>query len=140
MRLLKFQSIVFVDEISQNLLALIERVGASDVTALLQGPTGSGKEVLARLVHDFSARRNGPFIPVNCAALPENLAESLLFGHVKGSFTGATRDTEGFFSQADGGTLFLDEIGELQPLLQAKLLRVIQERESCPSVHRKRPK
>ncbi len=132
MRLLKFQSIVFVDEISQNLLALIERVGASDVTALLQGPTGSGKEVLARLVHDFSARRNGPFIPVNCAALPENLAESLLFGHVKGSFTGATRDTEGFFSQANGGTLFLDEIGELQPLLQAKLLRVIQEREVLP--------
>ena len=132
MRLLKFQSIVFVDEVSQNLLALIERVGASDVTALLQGPTGSGKEVLARLVHDFSARRNGPFIPVNCAALPENLAESLLFGHVKGSFTGATRDTEGFFSQADGGTLFLDEIGELQPLLQAKLLRVIQEREVLP--------
>ena len=132
MRLLKFQSIVFVDEISQNLLALIERVGASDVTALLQGPTGSGKEVLARLVNDFSARRNGPFIPVNCAALPETLAESLLFGHVKDSFTGATRDTEGFFSQADGGTLFLDEIGELQPLLQAKLLRVIQEREVLP--------
>lgn len=132
MRLLKFQSYVFVDELSQNLLALIERVGASDVTALLQGPTGSGKEVLARLVHDFSSRRGGPFIPVNCAALPESLAESLMFGHAKGSFTGATRDTDGFFSQANGGTLFLDEIGELQPLLQAKLLRAIQEREILP--------
>jgi two-component system response regulator FlrC len=98
----------------------------------LQGPTGSGKEVLARLIHDFSARRDGPFIPVNCAALPESLAESLLFGHVKGSFTGATKDTEGFFTQADGGTLFLDEIGELQPMLQAKLLRAIQEREVLP--------
>ena len=129
MRLLKFESYVFVDEISQNLLAMVERVGASDVTALLQGPTGSGKEVLARLVHDFSSRRDGPFIAVNCAALPESLAESLLFGHVKGSFTGATKDTEGFFRQADGGTLFLDEVGELQPLLQAKLLRVVQERE-----------
>lgn len=129
MRLLKFESYVFVDEISQNLLAMVERVGASDVTALLQGPTGSGKEVLARLVHDFSSRRDGPFIAVNCAALPESLAESLLFGHVKGSFTGATKDTEGFFCQADGGTLFLDEVGELPPLLQAKLLRVVQERE-----------
>jgi two-component system response regulator FlrC len=132
MRLLKLESFVFVDELSQNLLALVERVGASDVTALLQGPTGSGKEVLARLIHDFSARRDGPFVPVNCAALPESLAESLLFGHVKGSFTGATKDTEGFFTQADGGTLFLDEIGELQPMLQAKLLRVIQEREVLP--------
>ena len=131
-RLLKFESYVFVDETSQNLLALVERVGASDVTALLQGPTGSGKEVLARLTHDFSPRREGPFVPVNCAALPEDLAESLLFGHLKGSFTGATRDTEGFFRQAHRGTLFLDEIGELTPQLQAKLLRAIQEKEVLP--------
>ena len=131
-RLLKFESYVFVDETSQNLLALVERVGASDVTALLQGPTGSGKEVLARLMHDFSPRRGGPFVPVNCAALPEELAESLLFGHLKGSFTGATRDTAGFFRQAHRGTLFLDEIGELTTQLQAKLLRAIQEKEVLP--------
>ena len=107
LRLLKYESYVFVDETSQQLLALVERVGASEVTVLLQGATGSGKEVLARLAHDFSPRRDGPFIPVNCAALPENLAESLLFGHVRGAFTGATRNTEGFFTQAHGGTLFL---------------------------------
>ena len=82
LRLLKYESYVFVDETSQQLFALVERVGASEVTVLLQGATGSGKEVLARLAHDFSPRRDGPFIPVNCAALPENLAESLLFGHV----------------------------------------------------------
>ena len=94
-------------------LRLVERVGAAEVTALMCGPTGSGKEVLARLTHDFSPRRDGPFIPVNCAALPESLAESFLFGHAKGAFTGATKSTDGFFTQAQGGTLFLDEIGEL---------------------------
>ena len=132
LRLLKYESYVFVDETSQQLLALVERVGASEVTVLLQGATGSGKEVLARLAHDFSPRRDGPFVPVNCAALPENLAESLLFGHVRGAFTGATRNTEGFFTQAQGGTLFLDEVGELSPQLQAKLLRAIQEKEVLP--------
>ena len=132
LRLLKYESYVFVDETSQQLLALVERVGASEVTVLLQGATGSGKEVLARLAHDFSPRRDGPFVPVNCAALPENLAESLLFGHMRGAFTGATRNTEGFFAQAHGGTLFLDEVGELSPQLQAKLLRAIQEKEVLP--------
>ena len=131
-RLFKNDSYVFVDETSQHLLALVERVGASEVTALMHGPTGSGKEVLARLTHDFSPRRAGPFIPVNCAALPETLAESLLFGHTRGAFTGATRSTDGFFAQAHGGTLFLDEIGELTLPLQAKLLRAIQEREIIP--------
>ena len=131
-RLFKNDSYVFVDETSQHLLALVERVGASEVTALMHGPTGSGKEVLARLTHDFSPRRGGPFIPVNCAALPETLAESLLFGHTRGAFTGATRSTDGFFTQAHGGTLFLDEIGELTLPLQAKLLRAIQEREIIP--------
>ncbi len=131
-RLFKNDSYVFVDETSQHLLALVERVGASEVTALMHGPTGSGKEVLARLTHDFSPRRAGPFIPVNCAALPETLAESLLFGHTRGAFTGATRSTDGFFTQAHGGTLFLDEIGELTLPLQAKLLRAIQEREIIP--------
>ena len=132
LRLLKYESYVFVDETSQQLLALVERVGASEVTVLLQGATGSGKEVLARLAHDFSPRRDGPFVPVNCAALPENLAESLLFGHMRGAFTGATRNTEGFFTQAHGGTLFLDEVGELSPQLQAKLLRAIQEKDVLP--------
>lgn len=132
LRLLKNDSYVFVDETSQHLLALVERVGAAEVTALMCGPTGSGKEVLARLTHDFSPRRDGPFIPVNCAALPESLAESLLFGHAKGAFTGATKSTDGFFTQAQGGTLFLDEIGELTLALQAKLLRAIQEKEILP--------
>jgi|TARA_B110000305_G_scaffold238668_1_gene304622 two-component system response regulator FlrC len=132
LRLLKNDSYVFVDETSQHLLALVERVGAAEVTALMCGPTGSGKEVLAHLTHDFSPRRDGPFIPVNCAALPEALAESLLFGHAKGAFTGATKSTDGFFTQAQGGTLFLDEIGELTLALQAKLLRAIQEKEILP--------
>lgn len=131
-KLLKSDSYVFVDEVSQHLLALIERVGSSEVTVLMNGPTGSGKEVLARLTHDFSQRRNGPFVPVNCAALPESLAESLLFGHTKGAFTGAAKSTVGFFERAEGGTLFLDEIGELSLQIQAKLLRAIQEKEITP--------
>ena len=130
--LLKQDSYVFVDETSQHLLALIERVGMSEVNALMNGPTGSGKEVLARLAHDFSPRNQGPFVPVNCAALPESLAESLLFGHAKGAFTGATKNTTGFFEQAESGTLFLDEVGELPLQVQAKLLRAIQEREVTP--------
>jgi len=130
--LLKQDSYIFVDETSQHLLALIERVGASEVNALMNGPTGSGKEVLARLAHDFSPRQEGPFVPVNCAALPESLAESLLFGHAKGAFTGATKSTVGFFEQAENGTLFLDEVGELPLQVQAKLLRAIQEREITP--------
>ena len=133
--LLKSDSYVFVDEVSQHLLALIERVGSSEVTVLMSGPTGSGKEVLARLTHDFSPRRDGPFVPVNCAALPESLAESLLFGHTKGAFTGAAKSTIGFFERAEGGTLFLDEIGELSLQIQAKLLRAIQEKEITPVGH-----
>lgn len=133
--LLKSDSYVFVDEVSQHLLALIERVGSSEVTVLMNGPTGSGKEVLARLTHDFSPRRDGPFVPVNCAALPESLAESLLFGHAKGAFTGAAKSTIGFFERAEGGTLFLDEIGELSLQIQAKLLRAIQEKEITPVGH-----
>ena len=133
--LLKTDSYVFVDEVSQHLLALIERVGSSEVTVLMNGPTGSGKEVLARLTHDFSPRRNGPFVPVNCAALPESLAESLLFGHAKGAFTGAAKSTIGFFERAEGGTLFLDEIGELSLQIQAKLLRAVQEKEITPVGH-----
>ena len=120
---------VFVDPASRHLLALAQRVSAADVTTLLVGPTGAGKEVLARVLHESSNRRHGPFVAINCAAMPEQLIESQLFGHEKGAFTGAQRAHKGLFEQADGGTLFLDEIGEMPVHLQAKLLRVLQERQ-----------
>jgi two-component system response regulator FlrC len=114
------------------LFALSERVAASDITVLVNGPTGTGKEVLARYIHTNSPRANGPFIAVNCAALPETMLEALLFGHTKGAFTGAVQASQGFFRAADGGTLLLDEIAEMPLGLQAKLLRVLQEREVVP--------
>ena len=120
---------VFVDPASRHLLALAQRVSAADVTTLLVGPTGAGKEVMARVLHESSPRRAGPFVAVNCAVLPEQLIESQLFGHDKGAFTGAQRSHKGLFEQAEGGTLFLDEIGEMPFHLQAKLLRVLQERQ-----------
>ena len=120
---------VFADPVSRNLLALAERVASVDVTVLLAGPTGSGKEVLARILHDASPRHGGPFIAFNCAAMPENLVEDMLFGHDKGSFTGATKVQPGLFEQAQGGTIFLDEIGEMSFHLQAKFLRILQERK-----------
>lgn len=120
---------VFVDPKSQHLLALIERLAVTKAAVLLQGATGSGKEVLARTLHELSDRSNKPFIALNCAAMPENLVEDMLFGHEKGAFTGATRELAGVFEQAQGGTVFLDEIGEMPIQLQAKLLRVLQEKE-----------
>jgi two-component system response regulator FlrC len=120
---------VFVDPASRHLLALARRVAGAEVTTLVVGPTGAGKEVLARVLHDASPRAHGPFVAFNCAALPEHLIEDLLFGHEKGAFTGAHRDHRGLFEQAQGGTLFLDEIGDMPMHLQARLLRVLQERQ-----------
>jgi two-component system response regulator FlrC len=120
------------DPESLALYALAERVAAADITVLINGPTGTGKEVLARTIHLNSARAQGPFIAVNCAALPETMLEALLFGHQKGAFTGASSGGEGFFRAANGGTLLLDEIAEMPLTLQAKLLRALQEREVIP--------
>ena len=120
---------VFVDPASRHLLALARRVAQAEVTTLVVGPTGAGKEVLARVLHEASPRAHAPFVAFNCAALPEHLIESLLFGHEKGAFTGAHRDHRGLFEQAQGGTLFLDEIGDMPLHLQARLLRVLQERQ-----------
>ena len=114
---------------TEQLRKLIRRVAKTDATVLIQGENGTGKELVAHALHKNSARKDGPLIKLNCAALPENLVESELFGHEKGSFTGATNKREGRFELAHGGTIFLDEISELSLPLQSKLLRVLQERE-----------
>ncbi|MBI3554833.1 MAG: sigma-54-dependent Fis family transcriptional regulator [Deltaproteobacteria bacterium] len=113
----------------RQLYELIERVSVANSSVLITGESGTGKEVVARTVHDRSTRASGPFVAINCAAIPDTLLESELFGHAKGSFTGATAARQGLFVEANGGTLFLDEIGDLPLQLQAKLLRVIQERK-----------
>ena len=121
--------LVFEDPASKTLLERVERIAPSDATALIIGETGTGKELIARHIHELSDRRTGPFVAFNCAAITESLMESELFGHERGAFTGAATAKAGWFETAQRGSLFLDEIGDLPLALQAKLLRVIQERE-----------
>lgn len=123
---------IAADPESLSVFALADRLAQSNIPVLINGPTGTGKEVLSRFIHTRSTRRDGPFIAVNCAAMPETMLEAMLFGHQKGSFTGATAASEGFFRAADGGTLLLDEIAEMPLSLQAKLLRALQEQEVVP--------
>jgi two-component system response regulator HydG len=115
--------------VMRSLFAAVRRVAPQDTTVLITGETGTGKELVARAVHQLSPRASAPFIAVNCGALGEGVLESELFGHVKGAFTGAVREREGVFESAHGGTIFLDEIGEMSPNVQQRLLRVLQERE-----------
>lgn len=123
------EGLIAVDVRTRNLLGLASRVAGSDATVLLAGESGTGKEVFARYIHSQSARARGPFVAINCAAIPENLLEATLFGHEKGAFTGAQTAQPGKFEQAQDGTILLDEISEMPLPLQAKLLRVLQERE-----------
>src|SRR5438874_7236687 len=113
----------------QAVFKLIERVADTDSTILVLGESGTGKELVARALHFNSRRQFAPFVPINCAALPENLLKSELFGHRRGAFTGAINDKKGLFQEADGGTIFLDEVGSMSAMLQSRLLRVLQERE-----------
>jgi len=120
------------DQTSRDLLALARRVAKTDVTVFVNGPTGTGKEVLAKFIHNHSERANAPFVAVNCAAIPDNMLEAILFGHEKGAFTGASTANKGIFRAAEGGTLLLDEISEMPMALQAKLLRALQEKAVTP--------
>ena len=115
-----------------DILRLVETVAPTESTVLIQGESGTGKEVIARFIHDLSNRTEGPFLSINCGALPESLLESELFGHVKGAFTGAVKDKTGLFTASENGTFFLDEIGETTPATQVKLLRALQHREVIP--------
>jgi two-component system response regulator PilR (NtrC family) len=123
----RFENIITQSKMMKQIFGLIEKVAPTDSTVLISGESGTGKELIARAIHTNSNRKNEPFISVNCSAIPENLLESELFGHVKGAFTGAFRNHPGLISTADGGTLFLDEVGEIPQALQAKLLRFLQE-------------
>jgi len=130
--LLDSEYVAVADNKSLELMALARRVSKTDVTVFINGPTGTGKEVLARFIHNQSGRRDAPFVAVNCAAIPENMLEAILFGHEKGAFTGASTANKGIFRAADGGTLLLDEISEMPLGLQAKLLRALQEKKVTP--------
>ena len=127
-----FQDIVSKNHTIQEIFQILPDIAESDSTVLIQGPSGSGKELFAKAIHHLSLRKDQPFVKVNCGALPDNLLESELFGYVKGAFTDAKKDKPGRFSLANGGTIFLDEIGDMSPALQVKLLRVLQDREYEP--------
>ena len=131
-RLLDSEYVAVSDTKSLELMALARRVSKTEVTVFINGPTGTGKEVLSKFIHNQSDRRDAAFVAVNCAAIPENMLEAILFGHEKGAFTGASTANKGIFRAADGGTLLLDEISEMPLGLQAKLLRALQERKVTP--------
>jgi len=128
----EFKEIIGKSEEIQGVFKLVNKVADTDSTILISGESGTGKELIAKAIHYRSGRASAPFVSINCGALPENLLESELFGHVKGSFTGAIRDKDGMFKVASGGTFFLDEVGETTLAIQVKLLRVLQEREIIP--------
>lgn len=125
----KFENMIGKSRLMQEIYLLIEKVASTDSTVLITGESGTGKEMAARAIHNLSRRKDKPFVTINCAALPENLLESELFGHVKGAFTGAISDKKGMFEVAHKGTLFLDEIAEMPPWTQVKLLRALQEKK-----------
>lgn len=125
----QFENIIADSASMRKVCEMIQRVAPTDTTVLIQGESGTGKELVAKAIHAHSTRKNMQFLPINCAALPEQLLESEMFGHVRGAFTGATGHKEGLFEAANGGTIFLDEIGSMPLSLQGKLLRVLQERE-----------
>jgi PAS domain S-box-containing protein len=127
-----FQDIISKDHEIQKIFDVLPDIAESDSTVLIQGPSGSGKELFARAIHNLSSRKNSPYVVVNCGALPDTLLESELFGYVKGAFTDAKKDKPGRFALAEGGTLFLDEVAELSTALQVKLLRVLQQKEYEP--------
>jgi sigma-54 specific flagellar transcriptional regulator A len=127
-----YQGVIGNSKAMKDVFRLIERVADSDSTILINGETGTGKGLVAKAIHNRSYRKNQPFVSINCGAIPENLLESELFGHVKGAFTGATAAKTGKFEVANGGTIFLDEIGDMSPDLQVKVLKVLEEREFEP--------
>jgi DNA-binding NtrC family response regulator len=127
-----FAEIIGTSEALQSVFRLVEKVAATNTNILIQGPSGTGKELIARAIHHHSPRRDKPFVAINCGALPETLLESELFGHTKGAFTGAIAAKPGLFRAAEGGTVFLDEIGEVSSAMQVRLLRALQEHEVTP--------
>jgi len=125
----RFNQLIGSSEPMNQVFKMVERVAGTDSTVLIRGESGTGKELVAKALHFNSQRQFATFVPINCSALPEHLLESELFGHRKGAFTGAIADKKGLFQEADGGTIFLDEVGSMSPVLQSRLLRVLQERE-----------
>ncbi|MFQ5637656.1 MAG: sigma-54 factor interaction domain-containing protein, partial [bacterium] len=131
-RTYRFDPIVGHHPAMVKILKLVSQIADTDATVLIEGESGTGKELIACALHQNNRRQSKSFIPINCGALPDSILESELFGHVKGAFTGASRDVPGWFEHADGGTIFLDEVSEMTPALQVKLLRILQTGEYAP--------